>query len=61
MLKMGFWAFAVIKLKNIFEDYEMKNLVEQAFSSKPTTRVLARARLKKDFPDVYEQVMELKQ
>lgn len=35
-------------------NYRVKRLIEQAFSEDHGTRLLARAKLKKEFPDVYD-------
>ena len=49
------------KLKEAFDEYYVRQLINEAFDARPSVRVLARANLKKNYPDVYEQVMEIKQ
>jgi len=49
-------ALAKTAFKNLVEDYKLRNLVDQAFSKNNVTRVLARAKLKKEYPDVYGEL-----
>jgi len=40
------------------EDYKAKKLIEKTQSSKRTERILAKAKLKKFYPDVWEALKE---
>jgi hypothetical protein len=48
------------KMKESFDDYHLRQLVDEAFSTNPRVAVLARAELKRDYPDIYEQLEEVK-
>ena len=47
------------KLQDVFSDYKVRSLIDQAFSTKPSVKILARAHLKKDYPDVYAELLAL--
>lgn len=47
--------------KKDVKDYNTKRLIDEAFSTRPAVKILARARLKKDYPEVWVQIeQELK-
>jgi hypothetical protein len=48
--------FLSSKAKDLLHDYALRQLIDQAFSTKASIRVLARARLKKDYPDVWKEI-----
>jgi hypothetical protein len=50
------WAGS--KAKDILSDYNLRNLIDQAYSKNPSTRVLARSKLKREHPDIWKE-MEL--
>ena len=43
-------------LKNEFKTHRYKNLIRQAFSEDKVTKVIALAKLKKEFPEAYTEV-----
>ena len=49
------------KLKETFDNYHVRQLIDEAFDTRPSVRVLARANLKKNYPDVYAEIEALKQ
>ena len=51
-------AKAKDKAKDVWNDWKVKSLVEQALSDNQSTRICARAKLKKDYPDVYAALEE---
>ena len=50
------WDFAKNELMCAIEEYKIKELVKKTESSKLTERALARAKLKKDFPEIYHEL-----
>jgi hypothetical protein len=52
-------AKAKDKAKDVWNDWKVKSLVEQALSDKQSVRVCARAKLKKDYPDIFVELEEL--
>jgi hypothetical protein len=51
--------WVIDQAKKEFRDYNTKQLIDQAFSAKPSVKILARARLKKDYPEIWAQLVEL--
>lgn len=45
-------------LNNTLKDHALRQLINQAFSEKPSTRVLARAKLKEKYPDVWAEIQK---
>jgi len=41
---------------NAVDDWEAKKLIEKAYSKRRDTRILARAKLKRFYPDVWEVI-----
>lgn len=44
------------KILNAVEDYEVNKLIDRAYSPRRTTRILAKAKLKKFYPQVLEVI-----
>ena len=42
--------------KKDVQDYNTKRLIREAFSEQPSIKVFARARLKKDHPNIYNEL-----
>jgi hypothetical protein len=53
-------AKAKDKAKDVWNDWKVKSLVEQALSDKQSVRVCARAKLKKQYPEVFAELEESK-
>ena len=51
-------AKAKDKAKDVWNDWKVKSLVEQALSDKQSVRVCARAKLKKQYPEVFAELEE---
>ena len=49
-------AKAKDKAKDVWRDWRVKSLVEQALSDKQSIRVCARAKLKKEYPEVFAEL-----
>lgn len=50
--------FAKNEILSAVDDYKVKELIKKAQSSKQTERILAKAKLKKFYPEVYEVLNE---
>lgn len=48
--------WVIDQAKKEVKDYNTKRLIDEAFSAKPSVKVLARAKLKKDYPEIWEQI-----
>ena len=46
--------------KKDVRDYNTKRLIREAFNEQPSIRVYARAQLKKDYPDIYNELEAMK-
>ncbi len=44
------------KAKDVWNDWKVKSLVEQALSDKQSIRICARAKLKKEYPEVFAEL-----
>ena len=53
-------AKAKDKAKDVWNDWKVKSLVEQALSDNQSVRVCARAKLKKQYPEVFAELEESK-
>ena len=51
-------AKAKDKAKDVWNDWKVKSLVEQALSDKQSVRICARAKLKKQYPEVFAELEE---
>jgi hypothetical protein len=49
------------KMKQAFDDYNLRKLVAESFDARPSVRVLARVNLKKNYPEVFAEIEALKQ
>ncbi len=54
-------AKAKDKAKDVWNDWKVKSLVEQALSDKQSVRVCARAKLKKQYPEVWAELEKLEE
>jgi len=48
------------KIKESYDDYRIRCLITDAYSSRQSTRLLARAKLKKEYPEIYAEIEEVK-
>jgi len=46
---------------NVVDDWEVKKLIEKAYSKRRNTRILARAKIKKFYPHIWEIIKEVKE
>lgn len=51
--------WSIEQVKKDVTDYKTKKLIDEAFSARPSIKILARAQLKKDYPEVYAQLESL--
>jgi hypothetical protein len=42
--------------KKDVQDYNTRRLIREAFSDRPSVSILARAKLKKDYPNIYSEL-----
>jgi hypothetical protein len=49
-------GWVIKQAKKDVRDYNTKKLIREAFSEQPLIRVYARAELKKDYPDIYDEL-----
>lgn len=48
--------WVIEQAKKDVTDYKTKKLIDEAFSERQAVKILARAKLKKDYPEVWEQI-----
>jgi hypothetical protein len=51
-------SFAKNKILSVVEDYKVKELIRKSQSSKRPEKILAKAKLKKHYPEVYSVLEE---
>jgi hypothetical protein len=48
--------WVITQAKKDYQDYNTRRLIEQAYSDRPSVSIFARAKLKKDYPDIFAEL-----